>query len=378
MSESKSSLIVLPKVKDGINNNKGIYTFTIEDANVSVANAVRRTMLSDIPAVVIDTTKENIEVEINTCKLHNEILKQRLGCIPVHIKDIEGIEDLVVECEVNNDTDSLVYVTTKHFQIFNKNTNKYLTQQQVEKIFPPDELTKDYILFTRLRPKISNDIPGEMIKFKAKLKIGTAKQDGMYNVVSTCAYGNTEDKVEQHNQWQVIAEQLDSKGVIESQIEYERKNWYTLQAKRFYVQNSFDFKVQTVGVFSNMEIIHKALDILISKLDNIAKNCEDEVIELNRSATAMNNGVDIKLVGEDYTIGKVLEYVLHEEDYKKNRTLSYVGFIKKHPHDDYSIIRVAFNDNEDIDVESDSNVYKMLKFACEISKNLFVNIKEYF
>ena len=36
------------------------------------------------------------------------------------------------------------------------------------------------------------------------------------------------------------------------------------------------------------------------------------------------------------------------------------------------------NDSEDIDVESDSNVYKMLKFACEISKNLFVNIKEYF
>jgi DNA-directed RNA polymerase subunit L len=217
-----------------------------------------------------------------------------------------------------------------------------------------------------------------MIKFSAKFKVGTAKQDGMYNVVSTCAYGNTEDKVEQHNQWQAIAEQLESQGLIESQIEYERKNWYTLQAKRFYVQNSFDFKLQTVGVFSNMEIIHKALDILISKLDSIAKNCEDEVIELNRSATAMNNGVDIKLVDEDYTIGKVLEYVLHEEDYKKNRTLSYVGFIKKHPHDDYSIIRIAFNDNEDIDVESDSNVYKMLKFACEISKNLFVNIKEYF
>ena len=55
-----------------------------------------------------------------------------------------------------------------------------------------------------------------------------------------------------------------------------------------------------------------------------------------------------------------------------------MGFIKKHPHDDYSIIRIAFNDNEDIDIESDSNVYKMLKFACEISKNLFVNIKEYF
>jgi DNA-directed RNA polymerase subunit L len=377
MAESKTSLIVLPKVKDGI-NNKGVYSFTIEDTNVSVVNAVRRTILSDIPMVVFDTDKENIEFSVNTCKLHNEILKQRLGCIPVHIRDFDGIENLVVECEVNNDTDSLVYVTTKHFQILNKNTNKYLTEDQVDKIFPPDELTKDYILFTRLRPKISNDIPGEMIKFKANFKVGTAKQDGMYNVVSTCAYGNTEDKVEQHNQWQAIAEQLESQGLIESQVEYERKNWHTLQAKRFYIQNSFDFKLQTVGVFSNMEIIHKALDILISKLNNIAKNCEDEVIELNREATAMNNSVDIKLVGEDYTIGKVLEYVLHEEDYKKNRTLSYVGFIKKHPHDDYSIIRIAFNDSEDIDVENDSNVYKMLKFACEISKNLFVNIKEYF
>lgn len=377
MAESKTSLIVLPKVKDGI-NNKGVYSFTIEDTNVSVVNAVRRTILSDIPMVVFDTDKENIEFSVNTCKLHNEILKQRLGCIPVHIRDFDGIENLVVECEVNNDTDSLVYVTTKHFQILNKNTNKYLTEDQVDKIFPPDELTKDYILFTRLRPKISNDIPGEMIKFKANFKVGTAKQDGMYNVVSTCAYGNTEDKVEQHNQWQAIAEQLESQGLIESQVEYERKNWHTLQAKRFYIQNSFDFKLQTVGVFSNMEIIHKALDILISKLNNIAKNCEDEVIELNREATAMNNSVDIKLVGEDYTIGKVLEYVLHEEDYKKNRTLSYVGFIKKHPHDDYSIIRIAFNDSEDIDVENDSNVYKMLKFACEISKNLFVNLKEYF
>ena len=92
----------------------------------------------------------------------------------------------------------------------------------------------------------------------------------------------------------------------------------------------------------------------------------------------MNNSLDIKLVGEDYTIGKVIEYILHEEEYKKNKLLNYVGFIKKHPHDDYSIIRISFNDNNEMDVNSDSNVYKMLAFACEIGKNLFTNIKEYF
>lgn len=380
MSESKTtSFIVLPKVKDGLENSKTkLLTFTLENANVSVANAMRRTILSDIPTVVFDTSKENIQITKNTCRLHNEILKQRLGCIPIHIKDPEGIENLTIEIDVNNQTENLVYVTTNDFKILNKTTNKYLTQQQNNEIFPPNKITNEYILFTRLRPKITNDIPGEIIKLQVNLKTDIAKKDGMYNVVSTCAYGNTEDKVEQHNQWQAIAEQLESQGVTESKIEYERKNWYTLQAKRFYIKDSFDFKLQTIGVFTNNEIIHKAIDILLNKLDNIIKNCETESIELNRESTAMNNSVDIKLVGEDYTIGKVLEYILHEEEYKKNKILNYVGFIKKHPHDDYSIIRIAFNDNDELDINSDSNVYKILKFACEIGKNIFVNIKEYF
>ena len=375
-AESKTSLIVLPKVKDGI-NNKGVYTFTIEDANVSVVNAVRRTILTDIPTVVFDTTKENVEFSVNTCKLHNEILKQRLGCIPVHIKDIEGIDDLVIECEVNNDTDSLVYVTTKHFQILNKNTNKYLTQEQVDKIFPPDDLTKDYILFTRLRPKISNDIPGEMIKFKTKFKVGTAKQDGMYNVVSTCSYGFTPDKVEQHNQWQEISQKLEENNITATKIEQERKNWYTLQAKRIYIPNSFDFKVESIGVFTNRELVHLACDNIIKRLNVISTKSDNQSIELKRNTTSMINSTDIILPNEDYTIGKVLEYILHMEYYKKVNLLSYVGFIKKHPHDDFSIIRISgFSD--ELDLTNDTNIYRILTFACNASVKLFDSIKESF
>ena len=92
----------------------------------------------------------------------------------------------------------------------------------------------------------------------------------------------------------------------------------------------------------------------------------------------MLNSFDIKLVGEDYTIGKVIEYVLHEEYYKKQKLLSYVGFIKKHPHDNYSIIRIAFNDTDNLDVQTHENVYKILQFACDVGKKLFLNIKEYF
>ena len=50
----------------------------------------------------------------------------------------------------------------------------------------------------------------------------------MYNVVSTCAYGNTSDKVEQHNRWQDIAETLETNGLSETKIDYRPVHSSTL------------------------------------------------------------------------------------------------------------------------------------------------------
>jgi len=374
--ESSTTTIKLPVVKHGV-ENKGVFEFTLENTNVSIANALRRVLLADIKAVVFDTDNDKINIYENTTRFHNEILKQRLGCIPIHIKDLDGIENLIIELNVNNESDSIKYVTSKDFTIKDIVTDKYLTTEETKSIFPSNKLTKEYVLFTRLRPKISNDIVGETINLNVKLKTATAKQDGMYNVVSTCAFGNTEDKVEQHNQWQSISEELESKGLNGHRIEYERKNWYTLQAKRYFIQDSFDFKIETVGVYTNVELINMGCDNIIRRLDKIKEKCDNKQLKLNKKSTAMENAVDVILQGEDYTIGKVIEFVLHEQYYKKDRELSYVGFIKKHPHDDYSIIRMAFSGEGDTSL-TDVNVYSMVKFACDVGIKLFANIKEYF
>ena len=376
VAEDSTTTIKLPVVNHSI-ENKGVLSFTLENTNVSIANALRRVLLSDIEAVVFDTDNDKINVYENTTRFHNEILKQRLGCIPIHIKDIDSIENLIIELNINNESDSIQYVTSKDFTIKDITTDKYLTTEQTKSIFPPNNITKEYVLFTRLRPKISNDILGETISLKVKLKTATAKQDGMYNVVSTCAFGNTEDKVEQHNQWQSISDDLESKGLNGDRIEYERKNWYTLQAKRHFIQDSFDFKVESVGVYENVELINMGCDNIIKRLDKIKEKCDKEQLKLNKKSTAMENAVDVILQGEDYTIGKVIEFVLHEQYYKKDQALSYVGFIKKHPHDDYSIIRMAFSSEGDTSL-TDVNVYSMVKFSCDVGIKLFANIKEYF
>tara|TARA_B100001063_G_scaffold52620_1_gene46545 strand:- start:2328 stop:3488 length:1161 start_codon:yes stop_codon:yes gene_type:complete len=372
----KSSLI-LPSIK--VSEEKdGILSFTLENANVSVANALRRTILSDVNTVVMDTSLDAKHINIikNTTRFNNEILKQRLSCIPVHIKDHDVIENLIVEINEVNDTDSIVYITTKDFKIKNIETDTYLDDEATRDIFPPDPLTGGHILFARLRPKISNDIPGQELQLECKLSVSNASHNGMYNVVSTCAYENTPDKVEQNTQWQVVEQELEEKGYSKKDVDDFEKNWKLLRAKRFYLDKSFDFKIQTIGVYTNMELIHLAIDVIVHKLNKINEICQNDKLILNKTKTTMRNSVDVLLENEDYTIGKVIEYILHDEYYRsEDRVLAYVGFIKMHPHDTDSIIRMSFNEEKKF---TDENIRSVISYACQTGIKIFTNLKEFF
>ena len=81
----------------------------------------------------------------------------------------------------------------------------------------------------------------------------------------------------------------------------------------------------------------------------------------------------MKLIGEDYTLGKVMEFLLYTLFYQKQKTLLYCGFKKLHPHDNYSIIRLGF---ENI---SDQNVVKqLLKTVLTKSMEIFSEIRKMF
>ena len=270
-----TTLDITPVVENSTENKQGVLEFTIKNVNVSIVNGLRRTLLTNIPSSVIDSRQSDFYT--NTGRLHNEILKQRLDCIPVHIKDTSVLSDLLLEVDMTNDTDMLMYITSKDFKIKNISTDTYLTDEAVEKIFPPSKLTKSFVLFSRLRPKISNDIPGEKLHFTARFKEGTAKENGAYNVVSIAAYANTPDKSSQAEQWDQIEENLQKKGLNQKDIDYERKNWYTLGAKRIYLKDSFDFKCQSVGVYTNLELINLACDKIKEQLKDVHDKCSSQI-----------------------------------------------------------------------------------------------------
>jgi hypothetical protein len=381
MSESK---LELPKITDTREDN-GILNFTISTCNVSVVNSIRRTILSDIPVVAFKTEPHNevnskLESTIifeNTSTLTNEIIKQRMGCIPVHIKDPKKmfIENLVVEIDVHNDSENMLYVTTEDFKIKEMGTNSYLKDSEVKKIFPKNKITNDFILFNRLKPKISKFQKGEILKIHAKLDISTSKINSQHNVCSTIGYENTIDNVRSIEAWMKYKDIIEGEGKKPSEIKDIEKNWFNHNAKRYFIPNSFDFKLESIGIYRNEELIKMSCNILINRMEELKTLFQANNIEIQKDTLNTKYSFDIILPNVSYTLGKMLEYLLHDRYFEKNNIFSYVGFIKKHPHDDDSIIRIVFKNGDKSNIDN----IKSLFIACiNYSQDIYSHINESF
>lgn len=320
--------------------------FTLSGVNVSLANSLRRTMLSDIPLIVFKTTpydKNKCTIHTNTSRLNNEIIKLRLSCIPIHFKDVEefSLKKYVLEVNIENTTDTIMFITTEDFTIKDVETGVYLSKDETQQIFPADKLTGHFIDFVRLRPQISSELPGEKLHLSCGFDIGTSKEDGTFNAVSTCAYGFTIDDAAQIRELSIKQQTWKDEGKNEEEILFEVENWKLLEGKRFYIKDSFDFIIQSVGVYDNMEIVVLSCKILIRTLKELQSTIEKDELEIKVSESTMSNSYDIILENEDYTIGKILEYFMYSKFYESTKELTFCGFKKFHPHDTYSIIRVA-------------------------------------
>uniref|UniRef100_A0A6C0I774 DNA-directed RNA polymerase RpoA/D/Rpb3-type domain-containing protein n=1 Tax=viral metagenome TaxID=1070528 RepID=A0A6C0I774_9ZZZZ len=335
---------------ENLKESDEVLTFTIASLDVSYINAIRRTILSDIPVVCFKTTpyEENkANILINTTRLNNEILKQRLSCIPICIKDLEiPIKNYVLEIDVENRTDTAIYVTTKDFKIRNTTTDSYLDEGDLRKIFPayvpPTGKGEYFVDFVKLRPKLSEELPGERIKLTCTLTLGTARDDSSFNVTGTCAYGCTPDETKIVEELAKRKQKWEDEGKSEANIAFEAANWKLLEALRYVKRNSFDFILQTVGIYENTEIIIKACQIMMDKFVDLKQLLDKDEIEIKPSDSTLDASYDIILENEDYTIGNILNFELYDIYYRDLKKLSYVGFKKMHPHDSHSILRMAF------------------------------------
>ena len=322
-------------------DEENILKFTITGIDCIIINSIRRVLLSEIPCFVFRTfpyADNKVIIDINTTRFNNEIIKQRLSCIPIHISDIKfPYKDHIIEVEKFNQSQEIMYVTTKDFKVKNITNDTYLTETAVNTIFPPDPITNQYIDFLRLQPSVIDNLSGEQIKLSAKLDIGTAKENGAFNVVSSCSFGNSIDSVAIETAWLEHEKTLNEEE--KQNLEFNKKDWLLIKGERYYKDNSFDFLLETIGIYSNFELMILACDIIIMKLKNFIQNIQENTI-IKPDLNTINNYYSITLENEDFTLGKILEFLIFTLYF--NKDINFCSFNQIHPHISSSTIKLSF------------------------------------
>ena len=332
------------------NINKGeALTFKIINVDVSIVNSIRRVILTEIPTLVFrgfPHASNKINITKNNTKFNNEYLKHRISCVPIHISDdreFENMKNYEIRVSVVNKENATLYVTTKDFKIFNKQTDKEIKDRP---LFRPDPISNDYIPICCLMPRISDTDEPEELTMTIDFDIGAAREDGCWNVVSKCMYINVpdEDAIEKKSRT------FESK---EAEIDFR-----LLDAERLFIPNHYLMTVESLGVFENEAIVIKACEYIKHRLNELSAFLNKEgrltepSYEKDKYGLFQETGIAtaesmyyLRIENDDYTIGKIMEKYLY---YMFGEKIYYVSFKKDHPHDTHCLIHFAYKSKVEV------------------------------
>lgn len=347
---------------------EGNLQFNLQGADVSVVNALRRTILCNIETLVFrgfPYESNHIIFKTNRTKFNNEYLKQRLSCIPIHVKDSSVFETFIQKYQIvireeNKGSDNFE-VTTEHIRILDKDTTQEISREIVKKYFPPDPISNDYILICILYPNFNSNEINESIHIEAEFDKGCAQENASWNVVHHCTYENQKDNVKND----VILQD------IEDPI--KKQDFICLDSQKNFIPNEYKFSIGSIGIYENEKIISKACDYIngrLSEIEAILNNISadkndfklksyDEIIskstdglEQENTRESLKNAymtiytedehIVFRIREDDYTIGKLLENYYFK---KYENIISFVGFKKTHPMKKEAYIYIKYKDS---------------------------------
>lgn len=343
--------------------------FHLRDVHFSLANALRRCMISQVKSIGFRTEPfENSTVKVlhNDTPLHNQFLEHRIAMIPINVRKPEEFEvdDYVFEIDETNDTSEIKHITTEHIKVRKISNNTYLNKKERDSLFPPDPITGDYSLlnilkphyFTSLNKNISemNEINSNYdkqidnpvsLKVEARAVISNGEENGHFNPTSCATYFNTVDPEKakvaevEYVKSQNEHNKLHDLSLVDPE-KLKRRFQLSESARYFHTDeegepNHFTFRIESVGVIPPLIVFHKSITIMIDKINLFISN----LVSQNKNYITISpslqlpDGIDILVEKEDDTLGNIVQSYITKNycHYGANSKLNFIGYKKPHP-----------------------------------------------
>ena len=334
-------------------NQYNYMTVDIKDIRLSLVNGIRRSIINSVKTVSFG----NINIILNNSPLHNQFLSHRIEMIPINVDNIDTFEvddyEFIIKRE--NSTNDIVNVTTQDIKVKRLSDGKQLTEREVRKLFPPNPITKDFILITCLKPY---NISGETNKLHivANATVNCGKENARFNPASCSTYSFIRDPKRVKEGLIAYLEQ-EKKSHMQRDLQPPtdeqmiRHFELSLADRFFYIDelgeaNQFHFKIESVGVMRPIHILYLGIvevrELIKSFLSNVV-NDNHEFVEIKPSQDNVK-GFEFIINNADDTLGSILQeylYLLYVSPVAKEVKLNYVGYNTVHPLKKIIILKIC-------------------------------------
>lgn len=292
---------------------------------VSFPSAIRRILLSNIPAVV----PADIEIIENTTQIPHEMLKHRIKMLPINIdpRNKEAIREGKLELYLKAETGP-IEVTTSQFA-------------------SPNAIMKDRdfdtpLLFVRLRK-------GETIHIRSKL--ASEERTGITQVCNVSASWHI-DLARRERALQAWIEQGGEKQVFDNF--YAQKEWSRDSNGR---PDWIDLNIESVGVISCRELVKYAVKILRDRLTEYVEHAKESV------ETLKDNEYRVSLEEGGHTICALMQEVIYNLKKDGDPMVNFVSYDIPHPLRDTTLLRFHSEESADAIINL---AYTTIKKYCDV------------
>jgi DNA-directed RNA polymerase subunit L len=313
---------------------------------ISMANAIRRTIITSIPTYIIHP--EETTFFENNSVFNNEFLKHRLSLIPIISYQDLNYDKIMISCKKKNENEYTENLYVSDFLCKNIETNEIIDNKLI--------FSHENILFAKLKYN-------QIISFEGKLIKNNADNKGSFHCpVSKCIYTFEIDKPE-------------SEKIMATMTDKEILDFKTQDIQRVYEKNKdgepnrYKFEIEGIGFYKMKDILNMSIKILIDKLILIqkefrVKNSKKVILEDADNLDFYNFSIE----NENETIGNILStYFLNDEN------IFYCGYLIEHPLKKNIILRIKLKENnnlENIINHCDKNINLIITILNDISKNI--------
>ena len=423
-----------PKITD-VENVDGELRFVLsgDDSygfDKSLANAIRRVLLTDIPTVGFnlysDGEGNDLTMTVNNSSLHNEMLMHRIALMPLYINPINYMKNHLFMCKVKHDSvepfkfvsmnDIEIYPLKLGFQerldhyfdesydmspdderilkeqlstvnIENYDLEKPLSQKKKDEIYRPYKFRGNthYCLVTELKTTNTEDTYQE-IQFYGSPSVGFGYQDAKFQGVSQATYSF---QIDENMVNEILKDKISREDVPEDERESYEKKFRLRESERYFYRdntgeaNSYNFAIKSSHYFDSENLFKMSIDILIQKCENLKLEFIQFLKEEASRVSVENDKEYIyryEVEGESHTLGNLIQSHMMRYCVNDDSIINLIGYKKPHPLEDKIVFIVSMNKGHklahaDEVVKTQSATTYILECMDELLQNLRVLYK---